>query len=255
MKGAKAVASKKSAAKVASQRMDDSSETLVVGPYDVLCTRSKAGRSNIGNRRLQVLCQLNSETYAMAESRSDKSIIIAGVVDIVRSAGGRFLRRNSNTHKWEVAPPTTEKEKVGQTLRQCVATIESSMDASNDASDEFRQVTESMKAPSKVPPAGNVQRLPSFAEVTIPVSNSVSSAPSVPPMTQGDKKHELKMTNNDSLVANMKSGTMYEAQKNVLDDQYEQEHPDLENLVELNADFDYFLGCQLDLWSESCSRC
>jgi hypothetical protein len=95
----------------------DSSADSGVGPYDVLCGRDKHSFRNVGNRRFRVTVALYIGRYLEAETKSDKSRVIALVVDIVRANGGRFLKWSSKRQEWVELDEKHTREKVGHALR------------------------------------------------------------------------------------------------------------------------------------------
>lgn len=69
--------------------------------YCVLCGRGKDCWNSIGNRRFRVIVSIFLLRYAQAESKSMKSQIVSDVVDMVRGAGGHFLKFEDGSW-WEV---------------------------------------------------------------------------------------------------------------------------------------------------------
>ena len=92
----------------------------VLGPYDVLCSRSKVAFKAIGNRRLRILMELHAPRYASTLRKVDKTAIVASLVTIIQGAGGNFIRRDRTTGEWVIAPNEIAKEKVGHGLRDAV---------------------------------------------------------------------------------------------------------------------------------------
>lgn len=95
----------------------ESSADSSVGPYDVLCGRDKHSFRNVGNRRFRVTVALYMGRYMEAETKSDKSRVIALVVETVRANGGRFLKWSSKRQEWVELDDKHTREKVGHALR------------------------------------------------------------------------------------------------------------------------------------------
>jgi hypothetical protein len=88
-----------------------------VGPYDVLSGRDKRSFRNVGNRRFRVTVSLYLTRYMEAETKSEKSRVIASVVDSVRASGGRFLKWSTKRQEWAELDDKHTREKVGHALR------------------------------------------------------------------------------------------------------------------------------------------
>jgi hypothetical protein len=53
-----------------------------------------------GNKRFRELVAAATASYNSAVSRLDKSIVVNAIVEEIKSAGGRFLRRDEETGDW-----------------------------------------------------------------------------------------------------------------------------------------------------------
>ena len=97
---------------------------------DILCGRGSGPNEHIGNIEFRKLVLTRKAEYNIAStSRDTKGRIANGIIDIVRSKGGRFLRKLSveqtkeagykrGTVVYEMADEVTILEKTKQTLRQ-----------------------------------------------------------------------------------------------------------------------------------------
>ncbi|KAI2510739.1 hypothetical protein MHU86_3687 [Fragilaria crotonensis] len=101
-----------------------SSITLQLGPYDVLCNRSRKAFNYIGNRRFRILVENNSESYSKTTSKAERSRIVLSIVETIHSAGGRFLSKAENS-TWAEVSLTKAKEKVGHALRFAISSKDS----------------------------------------------------------------------------------------------------------------------------------
>jgi hypothetical protein len=95
----------------------ESDNLRVVGPYDVLCGRDKHSFRNVGNRRFRVTVSLYLTRYTEAQNKSEKSRVIASVVENVRANGGRFLKWSAKRQEWVELDEKHTREKVGHALR------------------------------------------------------------------------------------------------------------------------------------------
>jgi hypothetical protein len=67
---------------------------------------------------------MSLDAYIKAENRFEKSLVVHSIVDNIKSAGGRFLKRDSNTKKWYELSDQQAKEKVGHAVRDAVNSYE-----------------------------------------------------------------------------------------------------------------------------------
>ena len=65
-----------------------------LGPYDILCGRSKACFNNIGNRRFLVIVSLNLQRYLNANTKHAKTKLIISIARELYDIGARFLKKN-----------------------------------------------------------------------------------------------------------------------------------------------------------------
>jgi len=88
-----------------------------VNDDDVLCGRGGGTNSQVGNRRFRMLVQDHQPQYLLAR-RKEKPLIARKVVRLIRSRGGRFLKRDDNTEMlFEVGDERAEA-KTSQALRE-----------------------------------------------------------------------------------------------------------------------------------------
>ena len=67
--------------------------TFEPGPCDVICGRNRleAYRSS-GNRRFRLLILCSLQHYQAVTTKTEKSLVVASIMDIIRSNGGRFVK-------------------------------------------------------------------------------------------------------------------------------------------------------------------
>lgn len=93
---------------------------FVVSPYTVLCGRGKECFESVGNRRFRVLVQCQLHRYSQADSKRAKSQIVSEIVEMVRSAGGAFVKEKQGC--WYEVGDVVAREKVGALFRDCLFT-------------------------------------------------------------------------------------------------------------------------------------
>lgn len=106
---------------------DDSDAKFVQSPapMDVVFGRGRWNSSHPGNRRLQILININLDRYIRAGTRKAKTSISQEVVHIIKTCGiehGRFLRFVSDTNGWETVSDNDARIKVSQAFRYTVRT-------------------------------------------------------------------------------------------------------------------------------------
>ena len=87
-----------------------------LGPHDVLCGRDRDAFNHVGNRRFRVLVSLTIDRYIRAETRQEKSLVIASLTESVRKTGGRFVKRTRAGLLVELNEKQTQ-QKVGHAIR------------------------------------------------------------------------------------------------------------------------------------------
>lgn len=88
-----------------------------VNNYDIVCGRGKFALNNIGNRRFRITISLHLDQYVCSKTRAEKTARVALINQIIRSAGGRFLKREKNTQEWYDIGDEMAAAKIGHALR------------------------------------------------------------------------------------------------------------------------------------------
>ena len=101
-------------------------ESVILGPYDVICGRGKLSFNNIGNRRFRMIIGMNVSKYNGINSRHWKGLFIRSLVDtFVNEIGAKFYKMDRNNTKLIELTKTQRREKIGHALRDVVAFQES----------------------------------------------------------------------------------------------------------------------------------
>jgi hypothetical protein len=74
-----------------------------------------------------------------ADSRFEKSLVVHSIVDTVRAAGGRFLKRDFQQEKWYELSDQQAKEKAGHAIRDAVSSYESKNQKDEDKDDKNKK--------------------------------------------------------------------------------------------------------------------
>lgn len=83
---------------------------------DIICGRGQKYH-HIGNWRLRTIVMLSMDAYMGTVSRIQKGKILDSIIASVKSAGGRFVRRDPEKNCWIEVNQTTARDKVGHSLR------------------------------------------------------------------------------------------------------------------------------------------
>eukprot|EP00814_Leptocylindrus_danicus_P019490 CAMPEP_0116033200 /NCGR_PEP_ID=MMETSP0321-20121206/18803_1 /TAXON_ID=163516 /ORGANISM="Leptocylindrus danicus var. danicus, Strain B650" /LENGTH=576 /DNA_ID=CAMNT_0003509141 /DNA_START=434 /DNA_END=2164 /DNA_ORIENTATION=- len=93
-------------------------EQTELGDLDVLCGRGGGTNSWIGNRRYRAVVQSYQPTYLKAK-RKEKPMLAREIVCVIRSQGGRFLKKSSgNSVHYEDIGDHKAEAKTAQALRE-----------------------------------------------------------------------------------------------------------------------------------------
>lgn len=93
---------------------------FVPNNYTVLCGRGKEFFNAIGNRRFRIIVDMNLERYSNTQTKSQKSQIVSEIVEIIRGAGGGFVKQNPKDGSWYEVGDSVAREKVGALFRDCL---------------------------------------------------------------------------------------------------------------------------------------
>lgn len=88
--------------------------------FSVICARGKRAYESAGNRWFRALVEQNSQKYANASNKMEKSIVVSAVVETVRKASpvGSFIRKIDG--RWQEVSEGIARERVGQTFRDII---------------------------------------------------------------------------------------------------------------------------------------
>jgi hypothetical protein len=100
------------------------SMTFIPGQYDVICARGKIAKNHSGNKFYREIIKNVIPQYSEANTKIGKTIIVSAILDEIRtrssSFDGRFIRKNSDGHYYEVSDHFA-REKIGQSLRDSLS--------------------------------------------------------------------------------------------------------------------------------------
>ena len=93
-------------------------------PSDVICGRGRLCTEHPGNREFRKIVNSHLDSYAKADSKMEKSLLVSAIVNMVRrnSPNGGFLKKNSKTGRYQAVSDRIAREKVGQMLRDALHT-------------------------------------------------------------------------------------------------------------------------------------
>ena len=79
---------------------------------DVLCGRGKDSHAHFGNKRFQCIIQMNRDAYQQASTREEKTDLSNRIVQMIRSCGGRFLKRVDKNDNDDCSTTNNESSSV-----------------------------------------------------------------------------------------------------------------------------------------------
>jgi hypothetical protein len=101
---------------MASNRSSSSEIVSTIVEHDVLLGRGGETNSHVGNRNFRRIVFEHQAEY-LAARKKEKAIIARRIVDIIKSNGGRFLKKDAN-HFWVDAGLRKAVSKTSQALRE-----------------------------------------------------------------------------------------------------------------------------------------
>ena len=124
-------------------------EKIVPTPYSVLFGRGKKCTESCGNRRMRVIAGTCVERYANATTREQKSEIVSLIHDMILSAcpnnqQAAFIRYRDG--RWVQVGNQEAREKISQTLRDCLSEKYRSSSRSKIAARKERRLSRTKKS-------------------------------------------------------------------------------------------------------------
>lgn len=92
-------------------------EDYEINSQDVMCGRGKGTLYNNGNKIFRQIIASFLNRFLACKKRVDKQACIAEIIDIVRSSGGHFLKRDGKSLKWHDIGDKAAAAKIGHSLR------------------------------------------------------------------------------------------------------------------------------------------
>ena len=100
--------------------------------YDVVCGRGKGSYNQPGNKRLRALIRGYIPEYTAARSKFDKTTVLSKIIDAVKSQNNntaRFVKSKNGV--WYEISNDQAREKVGHTMRETIAVVNSAARSSD----------------------------------------------------------------------------------------------------------------------------
>ena len=125
-------------------------ESVILGPYDVICGRGKLSFNNIGNRRFRMIIGMNGSKYNNINSRHWKGLFIRSLVDtFVNEIGAKYYKMDRNNTKQLIELTKTQRrEKIGHALRDVVAFQESQQKLQRETMSMVKTTTPTTTTPA-----------------------------------------------------------------------------------------------------------
>jgi hypothetical protein len=102
------------------REMDNRIDSL--GPWDILCGRSRNAYHNVGNRRFRITICLHCQRYMEAKSREEKGVIITTVLRLLKDdVGARFVFLSAEGGFYVEISENEAQAKVSHALRDMTA--------------------------------------------------------------------------------------------------------------------------------------
>lgn len=154
---------------------------------DVLCGRGGGTNTYIGNRRYRAIVQSYQPQYLKLK-RKEKPLMACEVVKVIRSKGGRFLKRDSVTQLWNDIGNEKAEAKTGQALREGLDVRAMSAAASNLMSSKSPVLTPKKKSP---PDRRTIMVSGLQAPALSPMTFSPNLGPSLPKLKRTRFKDDM----------------------------------------------------------------
>ena len=108
-----------------SRRMLEPSSTHVPEQFrlrdrDICCGRGKGCWNHPGNQMFQTIIHASVQRYADAQSKNEKSLVVASIVESLTSSGARFVKLEKQTGRWYDIGRTQARDKTGHAIRDLI---------------------------------------------------------------------------------------------------------------------------------------
>jgi hypothetical protein len=95
-------------------------------PRDVVCGRGKGSYNRPGNVAFRKVIRMYIKDYMSARTKFEKTTVLNAVIDRLHTEEqARFLKFNSRTKQWFEITDDQAREKVGHTMRETIASLDS----------------------------------------------------------------------------------------------------------------------------------
>eukprot|EP00934_Nitzschia_sp_Nitz4_P008883 Nitzschia sp. Nitz4//scaffold313_size41840//4027//5154//NITZ4_007429-RA/size41840-processed-gene-0.0-mRNA-1//1//CDS//3329547409//8873//frame0 len=99
-------------------------ESFKPTPYTVIIGRHSEAKTNLGNKRLQILASNYLSHYSAAQNRRIKTAIVNEIRETILNADGMFIvknREDKTDKRWYHASDAVVREKIGYVLRDLLS--------------------------------------------------------------------------------------------------------------------------------------
>ena len=121
--------------------VDDCDGIDIPTDVDVLLGRGAGCWNHPGNRKFRDIVHKHLCSYDNAKLRVEKTHIVSIILREVLESGGRFLKRNHVTEKWDIVDQRVANEKIGHAIRDKRATTRTDVESSNEEKETQEEET------------------------------------------------------------------------------------------------------------------
>jgi len=88
---------------------------------DIMCGRGKTYQKNPGNVKFLYLIRSNVQRYIDARTQTDRSSIVAKILEEINESGARFIKKDPHTKEWYIMSRDMAHDKIGHSIRDMIA--------------------------------------------------------------------------------------------------------------------------------------
>ena len=91
---------KSTSAKISYGKPTNLGKDFIPGPHDCICGRGKYAFNHPGNKYFRNLIELARESYLKADTKIQRSCVVSGIIQKVRSKGVGFVKQTKDKSGW-----------------------------------------------------------------------------------------------------------------------------------------------------------